>query len=563
MIMNFTRPRTVAAKVRFGSGALLLAWLAFSLLTGCRITEKDIERWATRASGPKKLVAVLQHDKYSRPLRVDAALTLITMKPRGGQAIGLQGGEETKGLLRALKELPSAQRRVIVDSLVEPLEQGMNLGMKEGQDPTFAYKDAAYALLTYSEGALVENPTAKLRLRAALAKWTQADFARRMDDTSQLFGMEQVLRLLQDDAIKNLTPLLDIDFKKLRELSKLVSELGSDTSKHDASQRLVTIAKHVDSPQWIASTRPRVSRANQTAGLTVSEAQLEKQLSTYQEEELKRVFAAMKFVGQAPSVEYLISYASETTRDEARRVAALAALEGNLDRKSPQHAQAMLSFLESDTTPDKLRDVAARRVGELSRDQVAERLYKLLEADRWQLRWTAASLLLQMSEADHVAEFVKALGSVRELAMTEALSYGPLLGGIKGLDAKKTALAYASSSEAASVRVSALGYFYRRGDKADLPLLAPFAEDRGRVPPCPKDPKTRGDAAGCAWTCTISEHGKPQVKQISTIGDFVTYCLVPALETRAAESPSAAPAAPEAAPPANPATAASAPAPKK
>src|SRR5690606_29639559 len=64
--------------------------LAFASV-GCRITEEDVHRWGSRSQGPRKLVAVLTHAKYPTPLRVEAAMTLVRMKPRGGRPVGLQG----------------------------------------------------------------------------------------------------------------------------------------------------------------------------------------------------------------------------------------------------------------------------------------------------------------------------------------------------------------------------------------------------------------------------------------------------------------------------------------
>ncbi|HEX2880116.1 MAG TPA: hypothetical protein VHO25_11355, partial [Polyangiaceae bacterium] len=72
-------PLLLAAAVLGGSG----------LLAGCRTNDQDLRRWATSDQGPAKLIAVLLHDKYSMPLRVQAALALVGMKPRPGQQAGV------------------------------------------------------------------------------------------------------------------------------------------------------------------------------------------------------------------------------------------------------------------------------------------------------------------------------------------------------------------------------------------------------------------------------------------------------------------------------------------
>src|SRR5262245_53747036 len=93
--------------------------------TGCRTSEDDVHRWANTAQGPRKLVAVVTHDKFPQALRVEAAMTLVRMKPRGGRRIGLLGRDEEVGLLDALTQMPPNERAKIVTGMVPELAQGM------------------------------------------------------------------------------------------------------------------------------------------------------------------------------------------------------------------------------------------------------------------------------------------------------------------------------------------------------------------------------------------------------------------------------------------------------
>ncbi len=503
--------------------------------SGCRITDDDVHAWARKASGPRKLVAVLQHEKYETPLRVQAGLTLVSMAPRGGRAVGLVGDEEFIGLLKGLEQMSVEARRPIVDGMVPELEKGI-LFVPKGDEPdtSFAYKDAAYALLTDNETGVVDSEKSRERLKAALIVWCQNNFVARMDDTTQLYGMEQVLRLVRSSGVKGLTPLIEADFKKIRELAQLIHELADQETKIDASKRMVAVAKHVDSDAWIKQKAPAVEAANKASGLTVKEKQFEKQLEAYQEEELLRIFGAMKYVGQAPIVNYLIEYANDKENSEKRRAAALAGLENNLDRKNQTHALAMLDILSSDETPDSMRDVAVRRVGELSRDQVAEHLFKMFDHERWQVRWTVASLLLKMTDAKTIDEFMTQLGKVKTMALTEPLTYGGLLKDVKGEKTQTLVDQYAAPTKPVTVRLTALGYYYDNGTKDDLAKVAPFKEDGQKVPSCPKE------AQQCNWTCTVTEEKKePEAKEVATVGEFVTYCLVPAMEKREPEKKAA------------------------
>lgn len=516
--------------------------VALSVLSqaGCRVTDEDVHLWGRKASGPRRLVAVLTHDKYPIELRTEAAMTMVTMKPRSGRAVGLLGSDEFPGLLSTLSDLPAAQRDLIVEGIVPQLEKGITTPppAEPEVDPSFAYKDAAFALLSHDGGSLVRPEELKKRLLQALTVWTQTDFEKRFDNTAQLYGMEQVLRLLREDGVRGLTPLLQADFKNLDNVARLVRELGDDATKQDASERLVKVAEHVNSSAWIEQKTPAVQAANQASQLEVTEKQLQAQLTAFQEEELLRVFAAMKNVGQKPVVDYLIAYAQNKDNQETRRAAALAALEGNLSRGNAEHARIMLDFVASDEIPDSIRDVAARRVGELSRDQVAERLYSLFDNPRWQVRWTVASLLLRMSEAKHLDEFMTRLGRTKTLAMSEPLAYGPLLAGLKGFTPESMIPKYADVKQPVPLRLTALGYYYRFGNKTDVSKVQAYAKDSAKVPPCP------AEAQACAWQCGVTENDKQVLKEVTTVGEFVNYCILPGLASRDAEPQAEAEASP-------------------
>ncbi len=527
---KFSRAHNLATRSAVALGMTFAVSITALSTTGCRITDDDVEAWAKKKAGPRKLVAVVQHDKYDLPLRVSAGMTLVSMKPRGGRAVGLLGGEDYIGLLEGFEEMSAEERGPIIKGMVPELVKGMSfVPQGEEVDTSFAYKDAAFALLTHGEAGLVTNKEVKEQLEAGLIEWCKNNFEVRMDDTSQLYGMEQVLRFLRAPGVKGLTDLIKPDFKKIREVSKLISELGDKETKQEASKRMVTVAKHVDSDAWIKQKAPSVEAANEASGLKVKKKQFDKQLEAYQEEELLRVFGAMKNVGQKPIVDYLLAYAEKKENPEKRRAAALAALENNLERKNAAHAKAMLDFIASDETPDTMRDVAARRVGELSRDQVAERLYSLFDHKRWQLRWTVASLLLKMTENKEMDEFMGKLGEVKHMAITEPLSYGKLLAEVKGAKPEELSAKYAAGNYPATVRLSALGYYYEGGTKEDVGKLEKFKNDSQKVPSCPED------AQQCAWTCTIEGKKGPEAKEVSTVGEYVTYCILPGLEKRAPE----------------------------
>src|SRR6478609_1840070 len=123
------------------SGLLLTAALVATAAQGCRITEDDVHRWGSREQGPRRLVAVLTHDKYPTPLRVDAAMTLVHMKPRGGRQVGLQGNDEFTGLIDALGEVPPESRAKLIEGLVPKLESEIVQVPSKDGDKSMPAKD--------------------------------------------------------------------------------------------------------------------------------------------------------------------------------------------------------------------------------------------------------------------------------------------------------------------------------------------------------------------------------------------------------------------------------------
>ncbi len=140
----------------------------------------------------------------------------------------------------------------------------------------------------------------------------------------------------------------------------------------------------------------------------------------------------MKKMGGKPVVEYLLGFVQDKNGLEKRRAAAMAALQGNLDRNSTAQAQVALAIAGDPATPDSLRDLSLQRVGEFPRAMVVEKLFELFKNDNWKVRWVAASLVLKMSDSSQIPEFMSKLGQAEGLAITEPLSYGGLLSDVKG-----------------------------------------------------------------------------------------------------------------------------------
>jgi hypothetical protein len=496
-------------------------------LSGCRTTEENVHHWANTAQGPRKLVAVLTHDKYPMDLRVEAAMTLIGMKPRAGRRIGIQD------LLDAMNEMPEGDRSKIVAGMVPRLDVEIRkpaTGPAEARvDTSIPFKDAAYALLNNDAGPLVTDKNQVEVLKSALVEWAVTDFAARMDDASQSYGMEQVLRMLGASGVRGLPALISLDAPKLDRIADLVADLGDTPTKLDASKRLVSVAQDINSDKWLKVNGPKLKAADEAQKLKPTDDQLKKQLDQYQEEQLLRIFASMKKIGQPPIVEYLLNFALDKSQSEKRRATALVALEGQVDKDNKSQVERVLTLAGAEDTPDSVRDAALRIVGEMPRKLVVDRLYTLFDSKEWKIRWVAAELVLKMSDSSHIDEFMSHLGRAKGMSITEPLRYGKLIGDLKKVkvDPLEAIDRYSDAKYPPEERLSALGYYYEGGTKTDLPKVDRFASDSTKVPECLPNAKE------CEWKCTVDSGGKQDEKTIATVGDFVTFCVKPALEKRA------------------------------
>jgi hypothetical protein len=522
-------PRRIA-NLLSGSVLILASLAAAGSVAGCRVGSKDVKRWGMTEHGPDKLIAVVSHEKYDWNLRVEAGLELLTMKPRNGRRIGITR------LVEAMALLSPEERKALVGRMAPTLVAQMKVpppaaaGANAPADPSYPYKDAAMAMLTYDKAVLVADDAARKQLTDALIDWSQHDFERRIDNTTQMFGMEQMMRAIGPAAAKGLPALITPESTKFDRIATIVAELGDDATKQATAQKLVELAKYTASQTWVDKAKPGVEEANKVSKITASPAQLAAQLAQYQDEALTKVFAAIKKVGTRPAVDYCLGVGADKSQSEKRRQAALAALEGRLDRNNPGDVERILAIAAAEDTPDPVRDLAFQRVGEMPRDQVIGKLYTLFGAKKWKVRWVSASLVLTMSSTTQLAEFMSKLppGPAAGFALTEPMTYGAKIEKMAVKDGKspRDAVMAFLKNPSVAVRTTALGYFYANGKAADLPLVEPFRADKAPVPKV-DDPEAK-------WQCEVpkADGKETEPKDIKTVGEFVQFCVEPAMKGR-------------------------------
>jgi hypothetical protein len=527
--MERTDRRQLVTSLPISAFVLAIAVFGATLLS-CRVNESDVKRWGSTEHGPDKLAAVLTHDKYDPQLRNEAGLELLRMKPRSGRRIGISR------LIDCLAQLSPEERKKLIDGMLPHIISQMKApppaavaGQPAPPDASFAYKDAAIAMLTYDKAVLVADDASRKQLTDALIEWSQHDFEHRLDNTTQMFGMEQMMRVIGAPAVKGLPALISGEGSKYDRIASLVAELGDQQAKEATAAKLVDLAKQTGSQAWIEKTKPSVEEANRASKITPTPEQLQKQLAQYQEEALTKIFASIKKVGTRPALDYCLSVAIDKTQSEKRRQAALAAVEGRLDRNTPGDIEKVLALAAADETPDSVRDLAFQRIGEMPREQVVHKLFGMFNSHKWKVRWVAAGTVLRMSSTDQLGEFMSHLpgGLAPGFAMTEPLSYGGLIDKmtVKGPKPREAVVPFLKEGSLAA-RLTALGFFYATGKAADAKVLAPYEADRFPVPKT-DDPEAK-------WQCEVPKaDGKEnETKDIKDVGEFVRFCVTPAMKAR-------------------------------
>lgn len=507
---------------------------------GCAVSDSDVHRWETTENGPDKLYAIVTHDKYAWPLREEAALSLIRMRPRNGKRVGLEElviGYDTplgrvQGALGVLSE--EARRRIVNDiapKLIEAMQQPPPAKPAEGAaltpDPSVPFKDAAFALLSH-EPPLATDEKAKADLTAALAQWVQTDFESRIDNSSQQFGVEQIMRFIGAPSVKSLPSSISESSSKVDRACALVADIGDEETKRRASEALVAMIKRIDGQQWIDKQRPLVEEANRKQKIDVKPKQVEDQLVQYQESELEKVFTNMKRVGGRPVVDFCLAFAHDKSKSEKMRTDALAALENRIDKNAANDVNTIFDIVKDDTNPDKVRAVAMARLGELPKDVIIPKLYSLFDK-KWQVRLDAARMILKTITTKDLPDFLHRLppNDKTKMALSEPITYGAMILAMDpgtGPKPRDVLNSFMQSSDLGA-RLTVAGSYYT-AKRSEASALAAMAEDKAQVPKCEA-------ADQCGWQCDVPKAPGSQekdTKTVVTVGEFVRWCIDPSLQ---------------------------------
>jgi hypothetical protein len=399
-------------------------------------------------------------------------------------------------------------------------------------DPTIPYKDATFALLIHDAPNLVRNDKTKHDLRDALVHWAQTGFEDRVENGSQQFGLEQMMRYLGSASVKNLPPTINENTARLDRIATLVKDIGDEPTKVETSKAFVALAEKYNTKEWLEAQLKIVKEHNAKNNPGATEAQALVQVAKIQERRLtEEVFPAMKRIGGRPSVDYLLKYAGDGSKPGERRTMALAALEGNLDRNNIPDLDKIFNIARNDETPDTVRDGAFRRLGEFPKEQIVPRLYTMVDNPRkWKVRWVAGETILKTMTPGQVHTFMAHLPrtSAVKMGMTEPLSYGGAIAKMEpgpGEPKPRDVILPYLNSRDFGPKMTALGFFWE-GSKKDKNLVQGHDDDNTPLPKCDKEDE-------CSWQCDVPKapgSKETEPRELKTVGEFVKLCLLPSME---------------------------------
>jgi hypothetical protein len=339
------------------------------------------------------------------------------------------------------------------------------------------------------------------------------------------------MRFIGAGSVRALPALINETSTKVDKVASLIADLGDADAKQKGSDALVALAKRLDSQAWYDKQKPIVAASDAASGAKVTPQQLDVQMKTYQDQELIKTFGSMKRLGGRPVVDYCIAYAADGKNSKERRQAALAAIEGRVDKNNTVDTDKLFAIAKDDNTPDEVRDQAFQRLGELPKELIVNRLYTFFDAKKWKVRWIAGELILKTMGPKDLPDFFHHLPATAatKMGQSEPITYGGIMmkmdsvaGGPKGKDVVSQFL----GAKELGAKLTALGAFYG-GSRADVGKVLALQADTSPVPKC--DPTDE-----CGWTCDVPKPGSSDTdsKVIATVGDFAKYCVAPSMTAK-------------------------------
>lgn len=393
--------------------AVLAALVLTTAISGCSVTDGDIDHWKRTIRGPGKITRVLVEPKYDRTLRVHAARALIEMKHPNANGLELLTG--------ALSIMPVPDRESIIHDLFSSLRDQMRgVGQQQSAGPTeqmIRAKDAAYLLLRFASEA------DKRELSNELLTWILTDL-----NTRALAGQytaEQIIQSIGAPAGQHLADAINSNEDTIRvmnNIAQLVNTVGTDSAKDAATNRMVAVCNDLTSAGAGARLRQsaeRLLRQGAAAGAAIDAARIDRATERLRDGLLSIMQQAISTLNRPAGTQYFIASAGNAQAPLERRKTALSAIQGQV---RPEDAPALMA-LATNAGPGsdiELRGIAVDRIGESRNQAMLPQLWTIFDStnggeanSEYVLRWKVGEAALKLGGAAIVPVFMQHLAAVR------------------------------------------------------------------------------------------------------------------------------------------------------
>lgn len=457
-------------------------------LSGCNVTDADIEHWKHTQRGPRKITTVLVESRYDQAMRVHAARALIEMKHPNASGLELLQG--------AFQSMAPTDREPIIHTLVTEL-QGMlqSAAGANAQGPSEAQikaKDAAYVILRGDNHTSFANAEDRTTLANLVLDWVLADFNTRALAGS--YTAEQIVQAIgpsSADRLAQAVAFTEQSIPVVVEIAKLVNGIATSQGKQATTGRLVAVATEIEAPAADRRLGEIATRLLHAANRPTDAAAVARGVTALRTQYLTVLFEAIRTLGQPNGTDYLLTVASNAATPIERRKLALTAMANTV---STSHAQRLLGIVNcAAATPPtncdiELRGIAVDRLGETRERAILPQLFGLYDtanggaADQsFTLRWKLGEAIIKLGGATVIPEFVQHLSATRP-APFAGFTFAELNGEAQALGdlappPRESMRAYLSTNHAVQVRVLAMMFLGIKGEEADLAALQPFTTE--------------------------------------------------------------------------------------
>ncbi len=455
------------------------------VISGCNVSDADIEHWKHTQRGPRKITTVLVENRYDASMRVHAARALIEMKHPNASGLEL--------LQSAFQSMAPSDREPIVHTLVTEL-QGM-LAAQPGtsaQGPTeqqIKAKDAAYVLLRGDGRASFANAEDRTALANMVLDWVLADFNTRALAGS--YTAEQIVQAIGPSSADRLSQAVAFSEQAIPvavEIAKLVNGIATPQGKQATTARIVAVATEIEATAGDARLGEIATRLLRAANRPTDPAAVARGVTALRTQYLTVLYEAVRTLGQPNGTDYLLNVASNAATPLDRRKLALTAMANGV---TAPHAQRLLSVVNCAPGPTcdiDLRGLAVDRIGETRERSIIPGLFSLFDtangvaADQsFTIRWKLGEAIIKLGGAAIIPEFMQHLGAARS-APFAGFTFAELNGEAQALGdlappPRESLRGFLANTHPVPVRVLAMMFLGIKGEQADLAALQPYVSE--------------------------------------------------------------------------------------